>query len=181
MEWPWAILGKSHGSLIVIWISSCRLLTRSFRIYCLPSTRWKSTCVFLKNCTIDRIWIHSWSRSYEKCSFLCVFKDCTRICYVRPRLRDSPQNWESANTKKKTGRNLGRAKGAEAIAPVPVFLFSAPPLFVGFFFSRLSHYLWAWNRLAFKAYALEDVSPSLRARELDSYIKVTGILIISLK
>ena len=141
MELPWAILGKSHGSLIVIWISSCRLLTRSFRIYCLPSTRWKSTCVFLKNCTIDRIWIHSWSRSYEKCSFLCVFKDCTRICYVRSRLRDRPGNWESANTKVKPGGIWGEQRGRRLSLPSQ-FSFFPPRHFSRAFFFRVFPTIW---------------------------------------
>ena len=132
MEWPWAIyvrhrLAKSRGSLIVIWLSSCRLIRAQYSVkinMCIPKELYNWS-----------ILIRSWSRSYGKFSSFCVFKDFTRICYVRSRLRDSPLNWESVNTKRKPGGIWGEQRGRRLSLPSQFSFFPPPPqLFKGFFF-----------------------------------------------
>ena len=116
-------------SVVLVW------LTRSFRIHCLPSTRWKSTCVSLKNCTIDRSWSVPDHVLME--NFLLFVFFFIRICYVISRLRDSPLNWESANTKRKPGGIWGEQRGRRLLLPSQFSFFLPPPppqLFEGFFF-----------------------------------------------
>ena len=156
-------------SVVLVW------LTRSFRIHFLPGTRWKSTCVFLKNCTIDRSW--SVPGHVLMGDFLLFVLNLTRICYVRFRLRDSPLNWESANTRINRGGNW-REQWRRKLSPF-FFLFPAAPAFPGLFSFASFPLSESLEKATFKA--LEDVSsPSLQARVGLRYKSDEEVFVVSL-
>ena len=78
--------------------------------------------------------------------FLLFVLNLTRICYVRSRLRDSPVNWESANTEIKRGES-GESRGCRESLSLPFSFFPSRLLSAWLFLSRLPHYLSNWNRL----------------------------------